>query len=173
MDKSWTNLLYFQKTLLILVDYLLCIKCSCLPCLGLSFNLGFLHITRAVERSENPGVPVLFAGHNLPPLVEIGLTDLPKTGGAMAPLAPPGTTGLDAECRTAQSSAVAFKKYFIQFLIASWYFGLRSLFLSVFLLIFCPFSDAKFDNTLCTFTWMHHEFSFHLNFCPDLPNIYF
>ena len=49
---------------------------------------------RAVGRSENPGVPVLFGGHNLPPLVEIGLTDLPKTGGAMAPLAPPGTTGL-------------------------------------------------------------------------------
>ena len=32
---------------------------------------------RAVGRSENPGVPVLFGGHNLSPLVEIGLTDLP------------------------------------------------------------------------------------------------
>ena len=31
-----------------------------------------------VGRSENLGV------HNLPPLVEIGLTDLPKSGGAMA-----------------------------------------------------------------------------------------
>ena len=48
----------------------------------------------AVGESENPGVPVLFCGHNLPPLVEIGLTDLPKNGGAMAPPAPPGTTGL-------------------------------------------------------------------------------
>ena len=38
---------------------------------------------RAVGRSENPGVPVLFGGHNLP-----------KTGGAMAPPAPPRTTGL-------------------------------------------------------------------------------
>ena len=47
---------------------------------------------RAVGRSENPGVPVLFGGHNLSPLVEIGLTDLPKSGSAMAPLAPPGTT---------------------------------------------------------------------------------
>ena len=47
--------------------------------------------TRAVARSENPGVPVLFGGHNLLPLVEIGLTDLPKSGGA-----PPGTTGLYA-----------------------------------------------------------------------------
>ena len=35
------------------------------------------------------GVPVLFGGHNMPPLVEIGLTDLPKSGGAMAPPAPP------------------------------------------------------------------------------------
>ena len=49
---------------------------------------------RAVGGSENSGVPVLFGGHNLPPLVEIGLTDLPKFGGAMAPPAPPGTTGL-------------------------------------------------------------------------------
>ena len=40
---------------------------------------------RAVGMSENPGVPVLFGGHNLSPLVEIGLTDLPKSGGAMAP----------------------------------------------------------------------------------------
>ena len=51
---------------------------------------------RAVGRSENAGVPVLFGGHNLTPtpLVDIGLTDLPKSGGAMAPTAPPGTTGL-------------------------------------------------------------------------------
>ena len=37
---------------------------------------------RAVGRSENPGVPVLFGGHNLSPLVEIGLTDLTKSWGA-------------------------------------------------------------------------------------------
>ena len=49
---------------------------------------------RAVGRSENPGVPVLFGGHNLPLLVEIGLTDLLKSGGAMAPPALTGTTGL-------------------------------------------------------------------------------
>ena len=36
---------------------------------------------RAVGKSENPGVPVLFGGYNLPTLVEIGLTDLPKSGG--------------------------------------------------------------------------------------------
>ena len=32
--------------------------------------------------SENPGVPVLFGEHNLPPLVEIGLTDILKFGGS-------------------------------------------------------------------------------------------
>ena len=50
----------------------------------------------AVGRSENPGVPVLFGGHNLPPVVEIGLTDLPKYGGLGVPWHPwhPGTTGL-------------------------------------------------------------------------------
>ena len=58
------------------------------------FGLYLTHSLRAVGGSENLGVPVLFGGHNLPPLVEIGLTDLPKFGGAMAPPAPPGTTGL-------------------------------------------------------------------------------
>ena len=32
-------------------------------------------------------------------MVEIGLTDLPKSGGAMVPSAPPGTTGPIWECR--------------------------------------------------------------------------
>ena len=36
---------------------------------------------RAVRRSEYPGVPILAGGHNLTPLVEIGLTYLPKNGG--------------------------------------------------------------------------------------------
>ena len=44
---------------------------------------------RAVARSENPGGGhVLLGGDNVPPLVEIGLTDLPKTGGG-PPAAPP------------------------------------------------------------------------------------
>ena len=47
---------------------------------------------RAVGRSENPGVPVLFGGHNLTPLVEIGLTDLPKS--PWHPRHPQGRTGL-------------------------------------------------------------------------------
>ena len=46
---------------------------------------------RAVGRSVNPEGPVLFDGHNLSPLVEIGLTDLPESGCAMAH---PETTGL-------------------------------------------------------------------------------
>ena len=50
--------------------------------------------SRAVGGSENLEVPVLFGGDNLPPLVEIGLSDLPKSGGAMAPPAPPETTPL-------------------------------------------------------------------------------
>ena len=41
-------------------------------------------IRRALGKAENLGVPVLFGGHNLSPLVEIGLYDLPKSGGAMA-----------------------------------------------------------------------------------------
>ena len=62
-----------------------------------SFDISHqnMEYERAVGRSENPGVPILFGGHTLPPaLFEIGLTDLPKSGGAMAPPAPPGTTGL-------------------------------------------------------------------------------
>ena len=59
-----------------------------------SINIFPLHIydTRAVGRSENPGVPVLFGRHNLSPLVEIGLTDLTKSGVVMAPPAPLETT---------------------------------------------------------------------------------
>ena len=36
---------------------------------------------RAVARSENPGGLIVLGGENVPPLFEIGLTDLPKTGG--------------------------------------------------------------------------------------------
>ena len=36
---------------------------------------------RAVARSENPGGLVVLGGENVPPLVEIGLSNLPKTGG--------------------------------------------------------------------------------------------
>jgi hypothetical protein len=60
--------------------------------------------SRAVGGSENLGVPVLFGGHNLPPLVEIGLTDLPKFGGAMASPAPPGTTGLNSTAKISNSN---------------------------------------------------------------------
>ena len=49
---------------------------------------------RVVARSENPGGLVVLGGDNVPHLVEIGLTDLPKTGGAKAPPAPPLATAL-------------------------------------------------------------------------------
>ena len=50
---------------------------------------------RAVARSENPGGGhVVLGGDNVPPLVEIGLADLPKSGGARDPPAPPLATGL-------------------------------------------------------------------------------
>ena len=50
------------------------------------------HLKTAIGGSENLGVPVLFGGHNLPHLVEVGLTDLTKSG-----VAPPGTTPLIQE----------------------------------------------------------------------------
>ena len=50
----------------------------------------FADIIRAIGKSKNLGVPVFFGRLNLPHLVEIGLTDLQKYGGAMAPPAPPG-----------------------------------------------------------------------------------
>ena len=46
------------------------------------------HIRRVVARSENPGGLVVLGG-DVSPLVEIGLTYLPKTGGAKAPPSPP------------------------------------------------------------------------------------
>ena len=51
-------------------------------------------LIRAVARSENPGGLVVMGGDNMSPLVEIGLTDMPKTEGAKAPPAPPLATGL-------------------------------------------------------------------------------
>ena len=57
-------------------------------------DLAFFLI-RAVARSENLGGHIVLGGDNVPPLVEIGLTDLPKSGGARAPPAPPLATGLN------------------------------------------------------------------------------
>ena len=44
---------------------------------------------RAVARSENPGGLVVLGGDNVSPLVEIGLTDPPKSGGGGWPPLPP------------------------------------------------------------------------------------
>ena len=40
---------------------------------------------RAVARSENQGGHIVLGGDNVFPLIEIGLTDLSKSGGARAP----------------------------------------------------------------------------------------
>ena len=48
---------------------------------------------RAVAKSENlGGGHVILGGDNVPPLVKIGLTDLPKSGGHMPP-GPPACDG--------------------------------------------------------------------------------
>ena len=47
---------------------------------------------RAVARSENLGGHIVLGGDNVPSMVEIGLTDLSKSGGACAP---PLATGLN------------------------------------------------------------------------------
>ena len=70
--------------------------------------MSFLRQIRVVGRSENPGVPV--GGDNLSPLVEIGLTDLPKSGCAMAHPAHPGTAGLKSKVEILQNF-VAFSEY--------------------------------------------------------------
>ena len=44
---------------------------------------------RAIERSENRGLPVLFGGHNLTPLVARGSTNLPEIGGCQGTLGIP------------------------------------------------------------------------------------
>ena len=44
--------------------------------------------SRAVTRSENLGGHIVLGGDNVPPLVEIGLTDLPKSGGHVPPRPP-------------------------------------------------------------------------------------
>ena len=64
----------------------------------------------AVGKSENLDVPVVIRGHNLSPLVEIGLTDLPKSRCAMAHPAHPGTTGLKSKVEILQNF-VAFSEY--------------------------------------------------------------
>ena len=61
---------------------------------GLAFFDFIQSLGRAVARSENPGGLVVMGGDNVPPLVEIGLIYLPKTGWAIAPPAPPLATGL-------------------------------------------------------------------------------
>ena len=48
-------------------------------------NFQILMVDRAVARSEIPGGLAVLGGDNVSPLVKIGLTDPPKSGGAAAP----------------------------------------------------------------------------------------
>ena len=52
----------------------------------------FVKVSQAImqgrRKVRKSGGLVLLGRENVPPLVEIGLTDLPKTGGAEAPQAP-------------------------------------------------------------------------------------
>ena len=52
-------------------------------------EFSICYVSRAVARSENLGGLVVQGGDNVPPLVEIGLTDLPKTGGLKPPPSSP------------------------------------------------------------------------------------
>ena len=73
--------------------------CFTMNILVFSMNFGVLTLTirglltdtfnRAVARSENLGGHIVMGGDNVPPLVEIGLTDLTKSGGHKPPPPPP------------------------------------------------------------------------------------
>ena len=49
---------------------------------------------RHATRVKNPGGQIVLGGDNVSPLVEIGLTDPPKSGDAMATQATPDPKGL-------------------------------------------------------------------------------
>ena len=51
-------------------------------------------LSKDVVRFSNPGRLAVMWCHNLPPVVGIGLTELPNSGGAKAPPAPLLTTAL-------------------------------------------------------------------------------
>ena len=83
------------------------------------------HHYRAVGRSENLGVPVLFGGHNLPPF-EIGLTDLPKSRGTMVPLAPTGTPRKDRPVIYRCSLILMLYMYVNRYILAKYGFQVYS-----------------------------------------------
>ena len=62
--------------------------------INLALPIIYIH-NRAVARSKNLGGHIVLDGDNVPLLVEIGLTDLSKSGGVLAP-GPPLETGLES-----------------------------------------------------------------------------
>ena len=112
-------------------------------------------LTRAVGRSENPGVPVLFGGNNVPPLAEIGLTGLSKSGGAMAP---PGTPRDD-------------RLAYLLLLFCSFYFDCKRLFFNwkrkgwrvltysfILLLWYVEQAEQWLNNTFCVSRVKPHQY---------------
>ena len=85
--KSLETSIWFLKKSALCVSKLECFK-----------HVGILLVmllSRAVARSENPGGLVVLGGDNVRPLIEIGLTELPKIGGLKPPSPhPPLATGL-------------------------------------------------------------------------------
>ena len=57
------------------------------------FLMNVKPLLGAVARFENLGGHIVLGGNNVPPLVEIGLTDLPKSGGGTCPPGPPACDG--------------------------------------------------------------------------------
>ena len=89
------------------------------------FRIFFrLLVSRAVGRSENPGMPELLCGGIIYYLDEIGLTGVPK---AKAPTAPLGTTGLKSTVTGVFGDLVSLKfpkaqtkiKVFLVFLLVA------------------------------------------------------
>ena len=67
-----------------------------------------------VSRSENLGGQVVLGGDNVPPLVEIGLTDLPKTGGGVRPRTATGMDGTLPHCSFENLKPVEITKNLFQ-----------------------------------------------------------
>ena len=72
---------------------------------------GSCQAVRAVARSENPRGHVILGGDNVPSLVEIGLTDLPKSGGHVPPRSPR---------RQRQAAVIVNKSYESVLFISNW-----------------------------------------------------